>query len=74
MAEIMEDQFGDLLYRAQRNDESPKLPSPADLMGKILVKGKKLKKNLEEDEGDDGEVSDEDEAAEMGDKDKVKVR
>ena len=40
-------------------------------MRKILIKGKKLKKNLEFDEDDDGEVSDEDEAADIGDEHKV---
>ena len=42
-------------------------------MRKILIKGKKLKKNLEfDEEDDDGEVSDEDEAADIGDEHKVR--
>ena len=72
MAEIMIDIFGDLLYREPRNEERPFLPSPASLMGKILIKGKKLKKDIEEaDEDDDGEVSDEDEAADLDEEHKV---
>ena len=41
-------------------------------MRRILIKGKKLKKDLEFDEDDDGEVSDEDEAADIGDEHKVR--
>ena len=73
MAEIMEETFEDLLYKGPRDEDRAHLPSPADLMRKILVKGKKLKKHLEEvEEGDDeGEVSDEDEAADLDDEHKV---
>lgn len=69
----MEETFGDLLYKAARNEDCSYLPSPAELKYKILVKGKKLKKDLEEDEDDDGEVTDEDEAADMDDEFKVSV-
>ena len=70
----MEDIFGELLYKESRNEDCHALPSPTDLMRKILVKGKKLKKELEEEEeGDDGEVSDEDEAADMGEEHKVRL-
>lgn len=65
MAEIMVDIFGDLLYSDPRNENSSSLPSPASLRNKILIKGKKLKKHLEEDEDDEGDVSDEDEAADI---------
>jgi hypothetical protein len=74
MADIMEETFGDLLYKAPRSEDCPSLPSPAKLMRKILVKGKKLKKDLEEDEDEDGEVSDEDEADEMEEDSKVCFR
>ncbi|XP_070570893.1 1-phosphatidylinositol 4,5-bisphosphate phosphodiesterase delta-1-like [Ptychodera flava] len=69
MAKYMVDIFGDKLYTKPVTKEMTKLPSPEDLKGKILVKGKKLKEAVKED--DDGEVSDEDEAADMDD-DEVK--
>lgn len=71
MAEIMEDTFGELLHMDCRNEDIHHLPSPADFMRKILLKGKKLKKDLEDNEADDGEVSDEDEAADISDEHKV---
>ncbi len=74
MAEIMEETFGDLLYKNERNDDCTSLPTPASLKYKILVKGKKLKKDLEEAEDDDGEVSDEDEADDIGEENKVRER
>ncbi|XP_068080446.1 1-phosphatidylinositol 4,5-bisphosphate phosphodiesterase eta-2 isoform X1 [Danio rerio] len=40
-------------------NESRRLPSPEDLKGKILVKGKKLPANIDAD-ADEGDVSDED--------------
>ena len=70
MAEVMEDTFGDMLYKDPRNEDLIHLPSPLDLKYKILVKGKKLKKELEEGE-EEGEVSDEDEAADISDDLKV---
>ena len=73
MADIMLEVLGDLLYTEARDEEGHTLPSPASLRNKILIKGKKLKKSLEEDEGeeDDGEVSDEDEAADINPEHKV---
>lgn len=57
--------FGDLLYAP---DEPPAtIPSPSDLMGKIILKGKRLPNvgnSLPENE-EEHEVSDEDEAAEV---------
>ncbi|KAM8863659.1 LOW QUALITY PROTEIN: 1-phosphatidylinositol 4,5-bisphosphate phosphodiesterase eta-2-like [Spinachia spinachia] len=47
-------------------DESGRLPSPATLKGKILVKGKKLPDNIDEN-AEEGDVSDEDSADEMED-------
>ncbi|KAJ8388081.1 hypothetical protein AAFF_G00146990 [Aldrovandia affinis] len=47
-------------------DESGRLPSPETLKGKILVKGKKLPANIDEN-AEEGEVSDEDSADEMED-------
>ncbi|KAK3565163.1 hypothetical protein QTP86_000352 [Hemibagrus guttatus] len=47
-------------------DESGLLPSPDSLKGKILVKGKKLPPNIDEN-AEEGDVSDEDSADEMED-------
>ncbi|XP_072538384.1 1-phosphatidylinositol 4,5-bisphosphate phosphodiesterase eta-2a isoform X1 [Salminus brasiliensis] len=47
-------------------DESGLLPSPDALKGKILVKGKKLPPNIDEN-AEEGDVSDEDSADEMED-------
>lgn len=61
MATYIRSIFGDLLYAPE---ETPnRIPSPHDLMGKIVIKGKKLSGNLSNT--DDGEVSDEDEAADV---------
>ena len=73
MADIMTDIFGDLLYTECRNEACSTLPSPASLRNRILIKGKKLKKSLEEDDKDDGDVSDEDEAAEIDPEQQVLV-
>ncbi|KAL1020790.1 hypothetical protein UPYG_G00004700 [Umbra pygmaea] len=47
-------------------DEHGRLPSPHTLKGKILVKGKKLPPNIDED-NEEGDVTDEDSADEMED-------
>lgn len=61
MATYIRSIFGDLLYAPE---ETPnRIPSPHDLMGKIVIKGKKLPNNLSNT--DEGEVSDEDEAADV---------
>uniref|UniRef100_A0AAV2M2D4 Phosphoinositide phospholipase C n=1 Tax=Knipowitschia caucasica TaxID=637954 RepID=A0AAV2M2D4_KNICA len=49
-----------------RVDQLGLLPSPESLRGKILVKGKKLPPNIDDD-ADEGDVSDEDSADEMED-------
>ncbi|XP_018124473.1 1-phosphatidylinositol 4,5-bisphosphate phosphodiesterase delta-1 isoform X2 [Xenopus laevis] len=73
MADHMKSILGDMLLVAPLEGKLKEFPSPEELKGKILVKGKKLNK-LEDDvrsasasgtEADD--VSDEDEAAEMED-------
>ncbi|XP_033836979.1 inactive phospholipase C-like protein 2 [Periophthalmus magnuspinnatus] len=54
--------LGDKMYLDSPKPEDPYLPSPALLKGKILLKGKKLSMNCIATEG---EVTDEDEGAEM---------
>ncbi|CAC5384877.1 PLCD [Mytilus coruscus] len=59
--------FGDLLYAPEEPPAT--IPSPSDLMGKIILKGKRLVtvgNTVPEDE-EEHEVSDEDEAAEVQD-------
>ncbi|XP_060582672.1 inactive phospholipase C-like protein 2 [Ruditapes philippinarum] len=52
--------FGDKLYCGTIDEKRVRLPSPEDLKGKILIKGKKLPAYIT----DEGEVTDEDEGAE----------
>ncbi|NWI42620.1 PLCH2 phosphodiesterase, partial [Picathartes gymnocephalus] len=67
MAQYLIEILGDKLdLSAVHNDDSTKLPSPASLKGKILVKGKKLPANISDD-AEEGEVSDEDSADEIDD-------
>ncbi|NXT28184.1 PLCH2 phosphodiesterase, partial [Syrrhaptes paradoxus] len=67
MAQYLIEILGDKLdLSSVHNDDSTKLPSPASLKGKILVKGKKLPANISED-AEEGEVSDEDSADEIDD-------
>uniref|UniRef100_A0A8C0YFN1 Phosphoinositide phospholipase C n=1 Tax=Cyprinus carpio carpio TaxID=630221 RepID=A0A8C0YFN1_CYPCA len=54
--------LGDKIHADPPNLEDNYLPSPSDIKGKILVKGKKLVCNCT---GSEGEVTDEDEGAEM---------
>ncbi|XP_067303873.1 inactive phospholipase C-like protein 2 [Pseudorasbora parva] len=54
--------LGDRIHSDPPNLEDNYLPSPSDLKGKILLKGKKLASNCTSSEG---EVTDEDEGAEM---------
>lgn len=54
--------LGDKLYIDSADEEESYLPSPHDLRHRILLKGKKLEPGWE---GEDGEVSEEDEGAEM---------
>ncbi|XP_061182848.1 1-phosphatidylinositol 4,5-bisphosphate phosphodiesterase eta-1-like isoform X2 [Saccostrea echinata] len=61
MAKYLKSILGDLLYAPE---EPPnRIPSPHDLMGKIIIKGKKLQ--YSHSSTDEGEVSDEDEAADV---------
>ncbi|XP_052801173.1 1-phosphatidylinositol 4,5-bisphosphate phosphodiesterase delta-4-like isoform X2 [Mya arenaria] len=62
MAECMKSVFGDMLYVFTSTPETP--PSPHELKNKIIIKGKKMKR---ETDADIGEVSDEDESADAND-------
>ncbi|XP_047196290.1 1-phosphatidylinositol 4,5-bisphosphate phosphodiesterase eta-2a isoform X3 [Hippoglossus stenolepis] len=67
MAQYLVEILGDKLDLAHiKADESGRLPSPEMLKGKILVKGKKLPPNIDEN-AEEGDVSDEDSADEMED-------
>ncbi|XP_054078370.1 1-phosphatidylinositol 4,5-bisphosphate phosphodiesterase eta-2 [Rissa tridactyla] len=67
MAQYLTEILGDKLdLSCVHNDDSTKLPSPASLKEKILVKGKKLPANISDD-AEEGEVSDEDSADEIDD-------
>ncbi|XP_070695262.1 1-phosphatidylinositol 4,5-bisphosphate phosphodiesterase eta-2a [Pempheris klunzingeri] len=67
MAQYMTEILGDKLDLSNiKADESGRLPSPETLKGKILVKGKKLPPNIDEN-AEEGDVSDEDSADEMED-------
>ncbi|XP_055996618.1 1-phosphatidylinositol 4,5-bisphosphate phosphodiesterase eta-2-like isoform X3 [Ostrea edulis] len=61
MAAYIKSILGDLLYAPA---EPPnRIPSPHELMGKIIIKGKRLPRT--HSSGEEGEVSDEDEAADV---------
>ncbi|KAM9475692.1 1-phosphatidylinositol 4,5-bisphosphate phosphodiesterase eta-2a [Clarias gariepinus] len=67
MAEYLVEILGEKLdLLSVKADESGLLPSPDSLKGKILVKGKKLPPNIDEN-AEEGDVSDEDSADEMED-------
>ncbi|KAM9350811.1 1-phosphatidylinositol 4,5-bisphosphate phosphodiesterase eta-2a [Symphorus nematophorus] len=67
MAQYLIEILGDKLDLSNiKADESGWLPSPEILRGKILVKGKKLPPNIDEN-AEEGDVSDEDSADEMED-------
>ncbi|NXM03275.1 PLCH2 phosphodiesterase, partial [Tyrannus savana] len=67
MAQYLTEILGDKLdLSSVHSEDSTKLPSPASLKGKILVKGKKLPANISDD-AEEGEVSDEDSADEIDD-------
>ncbi|XP_045911792.1 1-phosphatidylinositol 4,5-bisphosphate phosphodiesterase eta-2a isoform X2 [Micropterus dolomieu] len=67
MAQYLIEILGDKLDLSNiKADESGWLPSPEMLKGKILVKGKKLPPNIDEN-AEEGDVSDEDSADEMED-------
>uniref|UniRef100_A0A1B8Y9Z8 Phosphoinositide phospholipase C n=1 Tax=Xenopus tropicalis TaxID=8364 RepID=A0A1B8Y9Z8_XENTR len=74
MANHMKSILGDMLLLAPLEGKLKEFPSPEELKGKILVKGKKLNKleeSVRRQSGNGGaeaeDVSDEDEAAEMAD-------
>uniref|UniRef100_A0A8C1Q557 Phosphoinositide phospholipase C n=2 Tax=Cyprinus carpio TaxID=7962 RepID=A0A8C1Q557_CYPCA len=67
MAQYLTEVLGDKLDTSSiPADPSGLLPSPEALKGKILIKGKKLPPNIDED-AEEGDVSDEDSADEMED-------
>ncbi|KAI4877447.1 hypothetical protein NFI96_034579, partial [Prochilodus magdalenae] len=67
MAQYLVEILGDKLELSSISaEESGLLPSPDALKGKILVKGKKLPPNIDEN-AEEGDVSDEDSADEMED-------
>ncbi|XP_052340136.1 1-phosphatidylinositol 4,5-bisphosphate phosphodiesterase eta-2-like [Oncorhynchus keta] len=67
MAQYLVEVMGDKLdLSAIKADERGRLPSPDILKGKILIKGKKLPSNIDED-NEEGDVTDEDSADEMED-------
>ncbi|XP_068772064.1 1-phosphatidylinositol 4,5-bisphosphate phosphodiesterase eta-2 [Struthio camelus] len=67
MAQYLIEILGDKLdLSSVRSEDITKLPSPASLKGKILVKGKKLPANISDD-AEEGDVSDEDSADEIDD-------
>uniref|UniRef100_A0A671KJ53 Phosphoinositide phospholipase C n=1 Tax=Sinocyclocheilus anshuiensis TaxID=1608454 RepID=A0A671KJ53_9TELE len=67
MAQYLTEVLGDKLdVSSIPADPSGLLPSPEALKGKILIKGKKLPPNIDED-AEEGDVSDEDSADEMED-------
>ncbi|XP_068014296.1 1-phosphatidylinositol 4,5-bisphosphate phosphodiesterase eta-2 isoform X2 [Melanerpes formicivorus] len=71
MAQYLTEILGDKLdLTTVHYDDSTKLPSPASLKGKILVKGKKLPATISDD-AEEGEVSDEDSADEIDDDCKI---
>ncbi|XP_063023526.1 1-phosphatidylinositol 4,5-bisphosphate phosphodiesterase eta-1 [Melospiza melodia melodia] len=72
IAQYLKDIFGDKLDLSSVSTGDPRqLPSPQDLKGKILVKGKKLPCSLAAD-AEEGEVSEEDSADEIEDDCKLK--
>ncbi|XP_053930862.1 1-phosphatidylinositol 4,5-bisphosphate phosphodiesterase eta-1 isoform X5 [Cuculus canorus] len=72
IAQYLKDIFGDKLdLSSVTTGDSRQLPSPQELKGKILVKGKKLPHTLGAD-AEEGEVSDEDSADEIEDDCKLK--
>ncbi|XP_071608966.1 1-phosphatidylinositol 4,5-bisphosphate phosphodiesterase eta-1 isoform X4 [Heliangelus exortis] len=72
IAQYLKEIFGDKLdLSSVATGDSTQLPSPQNLKGKILVKGKKLPCSLGAD-AEEGEVSDEDSADEIEDDCKLK--
>ncbi|KAK2186346.1 hypothetical protein NP493_205g03061 [Ridgeia piscesae] len=65
MAKHLREILGDMLYTAPLAKTVVKLPAPSELRKKIIIKGKKLATDVVD--GDEGDVSDEDEAADVDD-------
>ncbi|KAL7865444.1 hypothetical protein SRHO_G00106910 [Serrasalmus rhombeus] len=68
MAQLLKDILGDMLLRTTIDGKVPSvLPSPEELKGKILVKGKKIGglESLDADNPVSGEVSDEEDSSEL---------
>ncbi|XP_072541725.1 1-phosphatidylinositol 4,5-bisphosphate phosphodiesterase delta-4 [Salminus brasiliensis] len=68
MAQLLKDILGDMLLKSTVDGKVSVLPSPEDLKGKVLVKGKKiggLEESMDADNPVSGEVSDEDDSAEL---------
>lgn len=60
MAQHLKTILGDLLYLKPIPEEECMLPSPSDLSGRVIVKGKKLKPNMPLDQESATEVNDDD--------------
>ncbi|XP_005994279.1 1-phosphatidylinositol 4,5-bisphosphate phosphodiesterase delta-1 isoform X2 [Latimeria chalumnae] len=67
MAQHMKNILGDMLLTEPIDGITAEFPSPEELKGKILIKGKKLKSLDDNNLMEQDEVSDEDEAAEVED-------
>lgn len=65
MAQILEEILGDSLYKIPVATEFDTFPSPDFFKNKILIKGKKLKLEQETVDDEEGDVTDEDEAADI---------
>ncbi|XP_007287888.3 1-phosphatidylinositol 4,5-bisphosphate phosphodiesterase delta-4 [Astyanax mexicanus] len=65
MAQLLKDILGDMLLKTTVDGKVNVLPSPEDLKGKVLVKGKKIGGLEDADNPGGGEVSDEDDSAEQ---------
>ncbi|XP_072911151.1 1-phosphatidylinositol 4,5-bisphosphate phosphodiesterase delta-1a isoform X2 [Hemitrygon akajei] len=75
MVQHMKTILGDKLLSKTIDGKVPtKFPSPEELMGRILVKGKRLNRLEDEQRNENEEVSDEDEAAEMQEEEKKELK
>lgn len=66
MAKIMVDELKDRLALPIKNSSGKQLPSPKELMKKVLIKGKRLS-NANEDQEEDDKDDEEDDENEAGD-------
>ncbi|XP_072108186.1 1-phosphatidylinositol 4,5-bisphosphate phosphodiesterase delta-1a isoform X2 [Mobula birostris] len=75
MAQHMKTILGDKLLSKIIDGKVPtKFPSPEQLKGKILVKGKRLNRLEDDQSAENDDVSDEDEAAEMQEEEKQELK